>query len=279
MRKTATIELTKEHRFGRLVKVGDDCRNTSARVHEALPILLDAHLAAQDVGADPWDFAVEIVDLQHRGLMACDLRWMLCKGLVEHAEEITGSTGMRRFRRCNQLRFSNRSCFILTPRGLEWTEGHADGVDELHSRKCDFEPPSPMLPLNVAPLTSTHAADGSDTVARPDGKPVWDAEVQELRVGGRLVKQFRGPASNQMLILAAFQETNWPRRIDDPLRPSPEIDPKKRLHDTINALNRNQKSQLIQFAGDGTGRGVLFELIAPTPFQLNGHSHYRCTSF
>jgi hypothetical protein len=80
-----------------------------------------------------------------------------------------------------------------------------------------------------------------------------------LRLGGRVVKKFQVPARNQELVLTAFQEERWPMRIDDPLPPIAEIEPKRRLHSTIQCLNRNQRAQLLQFRGDGTGRGICWE--------------------
>lgn len=94
----------------------------------------------------------------------------------------------------------------------------------------------------------------------PDVTPVWDRTKRELRVGNRVVKQFKWPAENQERVLDAFQDNGWPVRIDDPLLPHPEICPKRRLHDTLKCLNRKQANELIKFRGDGTGLGVLLEL-------------------
>ena len=66
-----------------------------------------------------------------------------------------------------------------------------------------------------------------------------------------LIKEFKVPAKNQELILAAFEEQNWPEGIDDPLPPSGEIEPKRRLHDAIIRLNRSHKKRLIRFGGNG----------------------------
>ena len=70
----------------------------------------------------------------------------------------------------------------------------------------------------------------------------------------------QGAGTNQERILAAFEEEGWPVHIDDPLPPHPEQDSKRRLHDTINSLNRNQKKRLIQFLGNGNGQGIRWEL-------------------
>jgi hypothetical protein len=86
------------------------------------------------------------------------------------------------------------------------------------------------------------------------------ADRQELFLGRVLVKRFKVPAPNQVLILAVLEEDCWPPRIDDPLPPQPELDAKRRLHDTINALNRRQAAPLIRFTGDGRGQGICWEL-------------------
>jgi hypothetical protein len=96
--------------------------------------------------------------------------------------------------------------------------------------------------------------------------PHWDRDRRELRWANQLVKQYRLPAPNQELILAAFEEEDWPLSIDDPLPHEPEQDPKQRLHDTIKSLNRHQLRRLLVFTGDGTGEGVRWlqrDLIVP----------------
>jgi hypothetical protein len=90
--------------------------------------------------------------------------------------------------------------------------------------------------------------------------PKWDRDRQLLKVGSVVVKQFKVPAANQEVILAAFEEESWPPRIDDPLPPHPDQSSKRRLQVTIKSLNRNQKRQLIRFLGDGSGEGVRWEL-------------------
>ena len=74
------------------------------------------------------------------------------------------------------------------------------------------------------------------------------------------MKRFQLPSRNQETILSAFEEEGWPPRIDDPLPPAVDCDPKQRLRDTIKSLNRNRKLVRIRFKGDGTGQGVLWEL-------------------
>lgn len=143
--------------------------------------------------------------------------------------------------------------------------------------------PRPPRPEIVLPPRSESwrgpaaAAGGAGVVpAKPDGnvpsgpaspqgklviRPFWDMERRELKVGEWLVKCFRVPALNQTTILAAFEEDQWPPRIDDPIPPRYDQDPKRRLHDTINSLNRNQQHPMLRFLGDGSGHGVLWELV------------------
>jgi hypothetical protein len=114
----------------------------------------------------------------------------------------------------------------------------------------------------VLRLTNGDAATRSAAVI-----PRWDPATRVLRVGGHIVKQYRVPSSTQEAILDAFQEEGWPHHLDDPLPPVHDGYPKDRLRDAIRHLNANQKNRLIRFRGDGTGQGILWELIdgrAPT---------------
>ena len=95
----------------------------------------------------------------------------------------------------------------------------------------------------------------------PYPTPCWDRQLRELRMGDVVVKRFRWPAENQEQVLDAFQEQEWPSHIDDPLKHDPKICPKRRLHDTLKCLNRKQINEVIKFRGDGTGQGVLLEII------------------
>jgi len=78
-----------------------------------------------------------------------------------------------------------------------------------------------------------------------------------------LIKAFRVPAENQVLILAAFQSAGWPARIADPLVKATGIDPAVRLRAAVRRLNRCQRVPLIRFSCDGTGTGVLWKRLGP----------------
>jgi hypothetical protein len=213
------------------------------RGHAALEMLYEAALYAQDLNRSMWDFSLEIGLLREGGLAHSDLRWMLCKGLLEQAGEIhCNESGSRRFHPRSSLSFTRSSCFVLTEAGQNFVRETLNGTVATNRDEL-------LLPRSAASLSS-----------QLEIKPCWDRDRQELRVAGQLVKQFKVPAPNQEIVLAAFHEENWPVRIDDPLPPRPDVEPKRRLHDTINSLNRNQKTELMRFFGDGSGQGVRWEL-------------------
>jgi hypothetical protein len=103
-------------------------------------------------------------------------------------------------------------------------------------------------------------ATGSKNSAAAPLTPTWDRELRELRVGELVIKRFRQPAYNQVSVLVAFEELHWPRRIDDPLTGNSVIEPKRRLRDTVFALNRNHfTANVLAFEADGTGTGIIWK--------------------
>jgi hypothetical protein len=217
-------------------------------VRTALAQLLEAGKCAGDAGRDPWDFAVEIGALDSLGVTAAALRWLVCRGFVEHAREVTRpSDHVRHFRSSANLSFVKETCFILT------TAGMAMAGDRSFSSL-----------LSLAPETACSAEAAFSTAVTPH----WDHQCHILSVGDRTVKQFRVPSPNQEAVLQAFQGEGWPVYVADPLpvMSSPH-QAKVRLHDTIKCLNARQKSRLIRFRGDGCGVGVLWELVVEPAAQ------------
>jgi hypothetical protein len=228
----------------------------SSRSQAALHLLLEAYEYAHELQRNVWDFAVEIGGLRRAGITVSGFRWLVCKGFVQHAREVTRpGDNERAFEPRTGLSFGKKTCFVLTETGAAFAQ-----TALTHSPQ--------MLGAPVM--------DSFTRVAGPNQAlvPTWDRDRQELRLGQIIVKQFKVPAPNQEVILAAFQEEQWPVRIDDPLPPHPDQDPKRRLHDTINALNRNQKHALLRFLGDGSGQGVRWDLVRPLPIALNGNGRY-----
>lgn len=213
-----------------------------ARIQPAIEALKEARSYAEQTSGDRWEFAVEAEQLIEMGLKLNDFRWLVRKGLVEHQLEITleGDRG-RTFRPTGELVFPKGTCFVLA---------HDEATIDIN-QKTDI-------------VGSISQGNGRHQANSP---PHWDCDARELSVDGKLVKRFKWSALNQEMVLCAFEEEGWPRRIDDPLPPHPDQDPKRRLSDTIKCLNRKQFRPLIRFHGDGTGQGVSWERVGQNRSQ------------
>ncbi len=213
----------------------------SAKLRAALEILLEAQRYAEDARENIWQFAVEIDSLRTVGLLPNDFRWLVSKGYVEHAREVTRPEDQQRaYHAEGKLAQAKGTCFILTEAGLA-----------LASKAC--QPGS-------APENPTNSPVGESGNGRCEDRiPTWDQVRRELRVGTKMVKRYRLPSCNQETVLAAFEEEGWPASVADPLPPHPGQDSKHRLQATVKALNQHQKNSLVRFMGNGTGEGVLWE--------------------
>lgn len=239
----------------RLVHASRGLPEASAHLsHAALGELLTAYRYSLQVGRDVWDFAVTVRALSASGLTESDLRWLVCEEIVQHACEVTRvGDQSRQFQPTHPLVFTAQNCFVLTERGCEFARFLLDP----HSIPETVESaPPPSVAQDVA-RSSGATQNGS---CDPNPRPHWECDRHELRLSGLLIKQYKWPAANQEMVLAAFQEEGWPFRIDDPLPPQPDQDSKRRLSDTIKCLNRKQANPLLHFRGDGTGEGVIWEV-------------------
>jgi hypothetical protein len=231
--------------------------NIAQSIPRAISLLLKASTYAEDTGRNLWEFAVTIGELLREGIAENELRWLVCRGYIQQADEITATGNQRAFDHHVSLRFCERSAFIIRSAGVAFSRellkaaAQLDDRDENASRSCDANPQRTKLP---SVENSRHDSNGHQ-------HPKWDRDRRELRVGNKLIKVFKLPSPMQEAILMAFEEEKWPPRIDDPLPGHPDYPPKRRLHDTIKSLNRNQKNCLIRFMGDGTGEGIRWELI------------------
>lgn len=206
------------------------------RLEIAIAALTEAAEYAERATANRWDFAVEVEQLRELGITNSDLRYLVTLHYVEHAAEATkAGSHSRHFRREADLSITNKSCFVLS--------------DSKRDAVSTFE----RVKLVLRPVANPKTDQNTTKV------PSWDAMRRVLIFENRVVKQFKRQAINQEVILSAFQEDEWPTRIDDPLTPQPAIDEKRRLNDTIKSLNRNQLSSLIRFHGDGSGQAILWE--------------------
>jgi hypothetical protein len=227
------------------------------RISIALAYLFQAVQYAREADCDAWHFAVEISVLEGFGLSVNDFRWLVSKGYVKQAAELTAEGDRcRTFGPEGGLHFSPRSCFVLTEQGARHIQS--------------------ILPqaatVGQIPLTTGNGSSGDSSAIPSNGSqpfdraatptPHWNARLRELRVGARLVKRFRVPSPNQEIILTAFQEEGWPELIDDPLPPETGQDSKRRVHDTIKNLNHHQENHLLHFHGDGTGKGIRWDFVA-----------------
>ena len=217
-------------------------------VRAAMLQLLQAYDYAEDLRKSVWDFAIELACLRQFGVTRNDCRWLVHKGYVERGQEIAIDVdGRRTFESITDSRINDEISFVLTHRGCEFAKRlQAEGA---------------LLPASLTGMmpNDSNMSQAMSTSCLDSTKPVWDQQRQELRIGRVIIKQYKVPAANQEAILASFEEEDWPPRIDDPLIPKGDQDPKRRLHDTINSLNRNQKRSILHFFGDGTGQGVRWE--------------------
>jgi hypothetical protein len=217
-----------------------------------LQLLLESSVYANSLDEDPWEFSVEWPELQRLGLNCNDGRWLIHKHLVLHAREVTSvEDERRRFVPSANLSLSDHTCLILTENGCELARRIAESHD-LGSSHAVAEPPS----VHLSRVASTNGSGAAQLQ-----QPKWDRDRRQLRVGSSIVKEFKVPAMNQEIILAVFEEERWPAKIDDPLPRKGDIDPQRRLHDTINSLNRRQRHRLVHFSADGLAQGILWELV------------------
>lgn len=222
-------------------RIGSQAALTALQ-RDALRLLHQAAETADELGKDPWQFAVEIGQLCAAGLGNTDFRHLLCLGYVQHGQERSRSGSKRRiFEPLHTLVLPERTCFVLTAEGRKVASANGE------EKRTTVQLPE---------------------VASPDERrlllevPHWDGKARQLWWQGLLIKELHRPACNQEIVLAAFEEEGWPMHLDDPLPRRPDIDPKARLHDTIKHLNRHHYHRRISFRGDGRARGVLWNVVA-----------------
>lgn len=216
-------------------------RDFLTRIRSGMVELLTSLECANSVQGDVWDFAVEISRLRKTGLAENEFRWLVSMNYVAHAQEVTKpKEDGRQFRQTGKLSFARRTCFVLTEVGADFAR---------------------TVVRQVRPAEASARQASGQKASAAQSVPTWDPLRRELRMNGRVIKRFRWTAKNQERILATFDEEGWPCRIDDPIPPQPNGDQRQKLRDAVRALNQSHEISLIRFRGDGSGQGVVWELI------------------
>ncbi len=214
-------------------------------------LLAQAKLFAQDAGCNIWKFAVDIRQLRSLGVPDILLKWLLIRRYVEHRPIMQQKDG-NGTDLPESLALLDTSAFVLTAQGDQFVQRLSSNWPALGAHF------SHALPA-AAPAGDVRIPSGPPVRAQAMIKPYWDVICKQLWFSDKLVKQFKLPSVNQETVLMAFEEEGWSQRVDDPLPPHPNQNPHVRLGNTIKALNRNQKHKVLQFRGDGSGEGVLWE--------------------
>jgi hypothetical protein len=113
--------------------------------------------------------------------------------------------------------------------------------------------------LDTKTRTQLLKAIGDDATA--GGKPRWIARTCELWFEGEIVRRVRNPAkaAHVVRILAEFEQSNWPHRVDDPVTSGGDSSRRRRAIESLNkGLTR------IRFACAGDGTSYSWEVIPTT---------------
>lgn len=212
----------------------------------AIRRLLLAVQYAQALSCDVLQFAISFSELKALGLTLLDAQYLFGKGWLVCAQDISLLSDIdRRFRSLPRVLEGPDICIALTCGGAEIMRRQLDSAGDA----ADQLPPGEQRPASPS--------------STPKKAPHWDSLLQELRLGDHVVKHFRHPAPLQQLILATFEEDGWPPAIDDPLPSQRNQDPKRRLHYTVQNLNRAQHAPSIHFYINGNGQSIRWTVSSP----------------
>ena len=231
-------------------------------IRKGIAILIEAKTCADDLGVSRWQFAVERAELERLGMSTTELRWLVGRGYIAHAAETTTADAHeRQFAVQHSTRFVRDTCFVLTSAGEGLGPQFLRSPEEAAIATTQ-EPtgwPSKPTPPTSSPLAAVTGSPG--VTQAPDASPCWDPIRRLLTLDGHVIKHFRVPAPIQECVLDAFAEEHWATHVDDPIPPSANIDPKRRVQSVIMSLNRNQQKPLLRFRGNGCGTGIVWERV------------------
>jgi hypothetical protein len=215
-----------------------------ADVPKALGILFEAFREAQDTNQTPWEYAMELRFFVNAGVPTSTLRWLMDKGIFEHAyEQVRGHSDRRRFRRVISHVFKENSCFVLK----------AEAVGKVREA---------LLEASIGPVEIGGPAGQRDNCF-PFEVPVWNKVSGQLWYENDLVKEVTGTALNQRSALEACHENCWRQPVPSPFRGSNNICLSEPLHNTLERLNGKQINRRLYFFRDGTGKGFRWKPLDP----------------
>lgn len=91
-----------------------NCALFSLEMKSAFNLFHRTNDYAENVRQDIWQFAITIGELRQMGLSDSDMRWLLCRGDLLHADEITSVGDSRRtFRSLGVFTLTTSTCFVL----------------------------------------------------------------------------------------------------------------------------------------------------------------------
>src|SRR4051794_30538672 len=80
-------------------RIAESSEQLPGSAAKAIDQLLNARRYAEGTDRDIWEFALTIAELRRDEVTESDLRWLICRGYVEHANEVATTSGERTFDR------------------------------------------------------------------------------------------------------------------------------------------------------------------------------------
>jgi hypothetical protein len=209
----------------------------------ALLLLSEEYATVQRQQADPWQYALELPQLLRHLSDIPVLQALFMHGLIAHRIEKRRLRGQRRFADPPlPFSFSKRSCFSLTPAGVDFVERKLASGRALASAKPGV----------------TELAEADLARIKPTFSKCQDGHRQ-LKVLNHLLIDFKHLAPQQEDYLQVWQDQLWSPLVPNPYAGKPGARAKKRQHDALDHLNRHQALPLLWFRGDGTGLNATWE--------------------
>jgi hypothetical protein len=210
----------------------------------ALLLLSEEYATAQRQQADPWQYALELPQLLRHLSDITVLQALFLHGLIAHRIEKRRRGGQRRFADPPMpFSFCKRSCFSLTPAGVDFVERKLASGRALAKGKGGAVELAEADLARIKPTFRKSSLDGH----------------RQLKVLSHLLIEFKYFAPIQENYLQAWQDRLWSPLVPNPYAGKPGARAKKRQHDALDHLNRHQSLPLLWLRGDGTGLNATWE--------------------